>query len=64
MVRQAQALVGADALHRGHTLERLVRDTQMLLHHVVCSPSTTEQLGTVVFGTCCGQLGMWRHRSL
>ena len=54
VVRQAQALVGADALHRGHTLERLVRDTQMLLHHVACSPSTAEQLGNVVLGTYDG----------
>jgi alkylation response protein AidB-like acyl-CoA dehydrogenase len=54
VVREAQALVGADALHRGHTIERLVRDTQMLLHHVACSPSTTEQLGTVLLGTYQG----------
>jgi alkylation response protein AidB-like acyl-CoA dehydrogenase len=54
VVRQAQALVGADALHRGHVLERLVRDTQMLQHHVACSPSTAEQLGTVLLGTYGG----------
>ena len=53
-MRQAQALVGADATHRGHVLERLVRDTQMLQHHVACSPSTTEQLGSVLLGTYAG----------
>jgi indole-3-acetate monooxygenase len=51
VVRDAQALVGADALHRGHPIERLVRDSQMLLHHVVSSPSTTEHLGSVLLGT-------------
>ena len=50
VVREATALVGADALHRSHPLERLARDTEMLRHHVVVSPSTREQLGTVLLG--------------
>ncbi len=50
VVREAIALVGADALHRSHPLERLARDTEMLRNHVVVSPSTREQLGTVVLG--------------
>jgi indole-3-acetate monooxygenase len=57
VVRAAQALTGADALHRGHPLERLGRDTQMLLHHVVASPSTCEQLGTVLLDTFRGPAG-------
>lgn len=51
VVRSAQLLTGADALHRAHPLERLGRDTQMLLSHVVASPSTREQLATVLLGT-------------
>ena len=34
----AHLLTGADALHRAHPLERLRRDTQMLLNHVVDIP--------------------------
>jgi len=51
VVRQAISLVGADALHRSHPLERLARDTEMLRNHVVVSPSTREQLGTVLLGS-------------
>ena len=51
VVREAISLVGADALHRSHPLERLARDTEMLRNHVVVSPSTREQLGTVLLGT-------------
>jgi hypothetical protein len=47
-------LIGADSLHRAHPLERLGRDTQMLLNHVVTSPSTLEQLTTVILGTYQG----------
>ena len=54
VVREAQLLIGADALHRAHPLERLGRDTQMLLNHVVTSPSTREQLATVLLGTYQG----------
>jgi alkylation response protein AidB-like acyl-CoA dehydrogenase len=50
VVRESIALVGADALHRSHPLERLARDTEMLRNHVVVSPSTREQLGTVILG--------------
>ena len=54
VVRSALLLTGADALHRAHPLERLGRDTQMLLNHVVASPSTREQLATVLLGTYQG----------
>ena len=40
VVREAISLVGADALHRSHPLERLARDVEMLRNHVVVSPST------------------------
>jgi len=58
VVREAISLVGADALHRSHPLERLARDTEMLRHHVVVSPSTREQLGTVLMGTYEGPPGL------
>jgi alkylation response protein AidB-like acyl-CoA dehydrogenase len=48
IVRRAISLVGADALHRSHPLERLARDTEMLRNHVAVSSSTREQLGTVL----------------
>jgi alkylation response protein AidB-like acyl-CoA dehydrogenase len=51
VVREAQLLTGADALHRSHPLERLGRDTHMLLNHVVTSPSTREQLAAVLLGS-------------
>jgi indole-3-acetate monooxygenase len=54
VVRASQLLVGADALHRAHPLERLGRDTQMLVNHVVTNPSTREQLATVLLGTYQG----------
>lgn len=54
VVRAAQLLTGADALHRAHPLERLGRDTHMLLNHVVTNPSTREQLATVLLGTYQG----------
>jgi alkylation response protein AidB-like acyl-CoA dehydrogenase len=54
VVRATQLLTGADALHRAHPLERLGRDTQMLLNHVAISPSTREQLATVLLGTYQG----------
>ena len=54
VVREAQLLTGADALHRSHPLERLGRDTQMLLNHVVTNPSTREQLATVLLGSYQG----------
>ena len=53
-VREAQLLIGADALHRSHPLERLGRDTQMLLNHIVTNPSTCEQLATVLLGSYQG----------
>ena len=54
VVRSAQVLTGADALHRAHPLERLGRDTQMLLNHVVTNPSSREQLASVLLGTYQG----------
>jgi alkylation response protein AidB-like acyl-CoA dehydrogenase len=57
VVRQAISLIGADALHRAHPLERLGRDVEMLRNHVVVSPSTREQLGMVVLGTYEGPPG-------
>jgi len=53
-VHEAQLLVGADALHRSHPLERLGRDTQMLRTHVAVNPSTREQLGNVLLDTYQG----------
>jgi hypothetical protein len=41
-------------IHRSHRLERLARDTQMLLNHVVASPSAREQLATVLVGSYQG----------
>jgi alkylation response protein AidB-like acyl-CoA dehydrogenase len=58
VVREAIALVGADALHRAQPLERLARDAEMLRNHVVVSPSTREQLGTVLAGTYEGPAGL------
>ena len=58
VVREAISLVGADALHRSHPLERLARDAEMLRNHVVVSPSTREQLGTVLMGTYEGPPGL------
>jgi alkylation response protein AidB-like acyl-CoA dehydrogenase len=57
VVRRATLLVGADALHRSHPLERLGRDTQMLLNHVTVNPSSREQLGNVLLGTYQGPPG-------
>lgn len=54
IVQQSQALVGADALHRSHVLERLGRDSQMLRHHVAASPSTREQLARILLDSYDG----------
>ncbi len=58
VVRGAQHLVGADALHRCTVLERLGRDSQMLLPHVTVSPSTRQQLAQVLLGTYSGPPGL------
>jgi alkylation response protein AidB-like acyl-CoA dehydrogenase len=58
VVREAIALVGADALHRSHPLERLARDVEMLRNHVAVSRSTREQLGTVLLGAYEGPQGL------
>jgi alkylation response protein AidB-like acyl-CoA dehydrogenase len=54
IVREAISLVGADALHRAHPMERLTRDAEMLRNHVAVSPSTREQLGAVLLGSYQG----------
>jgi alkylation response protein AidB-like acyl-CoA dehydrogenase len=54
VVHEATVLIGADALHRTHPLERLARDTQMLQHHIAVNSSTREQLGNVLFGSYQG----------
>jgi indole-3-acetate monooxygenase len=58
VVSAAQGLVGADAVHRSSELERLSRDSQMLVHHVSVSPSTREQLVNVLHGTYQGPPGL------
>jgi indole-3-acetate monooxygenase len=58
VVRVAQGLLGADALHRSNPLEQLGRDSQMLLHHVAVAPSTREQLANVLHGTYQGPPGL------
>ena len=54
VVRAARGLIGADALHRTSALERIGRDSEMLLHHVSVNPSTQEQLAQVLHGTYQG----------
>ena len=58
VVRSAALLVGADATHRSHPLERLVRDTQMLTHHVSVNAPSRERLGTVLLGAYEGPAGL------
>ncbi|MFN0027519.1 MAG: acyl-CoA dehydrogenase family protein [Acidimicrobiales bacterium] len=58
VVLAAQGLVGADALHRSSELERLGRDSQMLLHHISVNPSTREQLAQALAGTYQGPPGL------
>ena len=57
VVREAQMLTGADAMHRAHPLERLGRDTQMLLNHVVTSATSREQFAKVLLGSYQGPPG-------
>ena len=54
VVRDAALLVGADATHRSHPLERLTRDSQMLVHHVSVNAPSQERLGTVLLGSYGG----------
>jgi indole-3-acetate monooxygenase len=58
VVRTAALLVGADATHRSHPLERLTRDSQMLAHHVAVNAPSQERLGTVLLGTYDGPAGL------
>ena len=58
VVRSAALLVGADATHRSHPLERLIRDTQMLSHHVSVNAPSQERLGTVLLGAYDGPAGL------
>ena len=57
VVRTAILLVGADATHRSHPLERLARDSQMLSHHTTVNAPSSERLGTVLLGTYEGPPG-------
>ena len=53
-VRTAALLVGADATHRSHPLERLTRDSQMLVHHVSVNAPSQERLEAVLLGSYRG----------
>jgi alkylation response protein AidB-like acyl-CoA dehydrogenase len=57
VVRTAVMLVGADATHRSHPMERLTRDSQMLSHHTSVNAPSREKLGTVLLGTYDGPPG-------
>jgi alkylation response protein AidB-like acyl-CoA dehydrogenase len=58
VVRIAALLVGADATHRTHPLERLTRDSQMLVHHVSVNAPSQERLGAVLLGSYRGPAGL------
>jgi alkylation response protein AidB-like acyl-CoA dehydrogenase len=58
VVQSAALLVGADATHRTHPLERLLRDTQMLPHHASVNAPSQERLGSVLLGTYDGPAGI------
>jgi alkylation response protein AidB-like acyl-CoA dehydrogenase len=58
VVRTAALLVGADATHRTHPLERITRDSQMLVHHVSVNAPSQERLGTVLLGSYGGPAGL------
>ena len=58
VVRTAALLVGADAAQRSHPMERLTRDSQMLIHHVSVNASAQERLGKVLLGTYEGPAGL------
>ena len=58
VVRTAALLVGADAAQRSHPMERLTRDTQMLIHHVSVNASAQERLGNVLLGSYDGPAGL------
>ncbi len=58
VVRTAALLVGADAVQRSHPMERLTRDSQMLVHHVSVNTSAQERLGNVLLGSYDGPAGL------
>jgi alkylation response protein AidB-like acyl-CoA dehydrogenase len=58
VVRTAALLVGADAVSRSHPMERLTRDSQMLVHHVSVNSSAQERLGNVLLGSYDGPAGL------
>jgi alkylation response protein AidB-like acyl-CoA dehydrogenase len=58
VVRTAALLVGADAASRSHPMERLTRDSQMLVHHVSVNSSAQERLGNVLLGSYDGPAGL------
>jgi alkylation response protein AidB-like acyl-CoA dehydrogenase len=57
VVRTAALLVGADATHRSHPLERLTRDSHMLAHHASVNGPAQERLGSVLLGSYNGPVG-------
>jgi alkylation response protein AidB-like acyl-CoA dehydrogenase len=57
VVRAAALVVGADATHRSHPLERLTRDSQMLSHHASVNGPAQERLGSVLLGSYAGPVG-------
>ena len=58
VVREAALLVGADVTHHAHPMERLTRDSQMLIHHVSVNLPSQERLGNVLLGTYDGPAGL------
>lgn len=58
VVRTAALLVGADATHRSHPMERLTRDSQMLPHHVSVNAPSQERLGALLLGSYDGPPGV------
>jgi alkylation response protein AidB-like acyl-CoA dehydrogenase len=58
VVRTAALLVGAEAAQRAHPMERLTRDSQMLIHHVSVNAAAQERLGNVLLGSYDGPAGL------
>ena len=57
-MRTAALLVGADATHRSHPMERLTRDSQMLSHHVAVNAPSRELFGALLLGSYHGPPGV------
>jgi alkylation response protein AidB-like acyl-CoA dehydrogenase len=58
VVQGAAHIVGADALHRGQPLERLVRDARMLVSHVSVNDAAMQRCGEVLLGAYDGPDGL------